>query len=158
MKLGLSRQFLMRQQGFAFYVITLMIYYSVLEFSPPEDFSHRNDLCWQMSAGVCVVRHHQGVLRHINNLWSNLVWFFCIKQTNYGRVGFGVELWDHDLHGLIVRVPMGRVSMRVAPSLVQADPHIRVMSSENQVLTRVSRRLLRFDEQKLHVAPMFELT
>ena len=44
--------------------------------------------------------------------------------------GFGVELWDHCLHGLIVRVPIARVSMRVAPSLVQEDPSIRVMSSE----------------------------
>ena len=35
----------------------------VLESSPPEDFSHWNDLGWQMGAGVCVVRPSQVLLR-----------------------------------------------------------------------------------------------
>ena len=39
-------------------------------------------------------------------------------------------MWDHDLHGLIVRVSIARVSMRVAPSLVEEDPRIGVVSSE----------------------------
>ena len=71
--------------------------------------------------------------RHINKLWSNLVWFGPFQWINFGKVWIWVELWDHYLHRLIVRVTKARVTITVAPSLVQEDPRIGVMMSEISV-------------------------
>ena len=59
-------------------------------------------------------------------------------------------MWDHYLHGLIVRVPIARVPMSVAPSLVEEDPCIGVVSSE---ISGTHKSL-----QKLHVTSMIYLT